>query len=105
MIVRGYRILDMRYKTPVGEIDIVAKRGRRIAFIEVKRRASLDDALASVTPRLQDRVARAAALWLRRHAPEYTQTAAFDVIALVPVSRVPLLRPHYVKDAFEHRRS
>jgi putative endonuclease len=50
-----------RYKTPVGEIDLLALKGRRLAFIEVKRRKSLEDALPARQRRL---VVRAAQYWL-----------------------------------------
>ncbi len=103
LMLRGYRILHIRYKTPLGEIDVIAKRRRRIAFVEVKRRKSLDDALNSITPKLQHRVRQAAALWLRRHAASYTGDSGYDVMALVPAKRWPILRPHYLKDAFDHR--
>src|SRR5690348_10908885 len=42
--LRGYRIVAQRYKTPVGEIDLVALKGKRLAFIEVKRRRTKEDA-------------------------------------------------------------
>jgi len=104
MLTRGYRILHLRYKTPVGEIDLVAKRGRRIAFVEVKRRKTLDEAILSVTPKLQQRVMRAAELWLRRHARDHDGDIGFDVVALVPAKGIiPALWPHYLKDAFDHR--
>jgi len=44
LIAKGYRILARRFRTPYGEIDIVARRRNLLAFIEVKERASLDDA-------------------------------------------------------------
>ena len=50
-MLKGYRILARRYRTPHGEIDIVARRQQLIAFVEVKARASLDDAAYAVTPR------------------------------------------------------
>jgi putative endonuclease len=53
LIAKGYRILARRFRTPYGEIDIVAKRRNLIAFIEVKARANLDDAAYAVTPRQQ----------------------------------------------------
>jgi putative endonuclease len=51
LMAKGYRILAKRYRTPHGEIDIVAKRRNLIAFVEVKARASLDEAAFAVTPR------------------------------------------------------
>ncbi len=56
--LKGYRILARRYRGPAGEIDIIARRGRLIAAIEVKARASLTEALESVGPRQQKRIAR-----------------------------------------------
>lgn len=103
LALRGYRILHVRYKTPLGEIDVIAKRGRRIAFVEVKRRRTLDDALNAITPKLQHRVCQAATLWLRRHAPAHDGDVGYDVMAIVPGARLPILRPHYLKDAFDHR--
>uniref|UniRef100_UPI0025F8626B YraN family protein n=1 Tax=uncultured Hyphomicrobium sp. TaxID=194373 RepID=UPI0025F8626B len=44
LMVKGYRILARREKTPLGEIDLIAVRGRRVAFVEVKRRATLERA-------------------------------------------------------------
>ena len=51
LIAKGYRILARRYRTPYGEIDIVARRRNLVAFVEVKARATLDDAAYAVTPR------------------------------------------------------
>lgn len=57
--LKGYRILRRRFRTPVGEIDILAARGRTLAVIEVKYRKTLDAALSCVTPRQQQRLERA----------------------------------------------
>lgn len=84
LIVRGYRILARRLKTASGEIDIVALRGRRIAFIEVKRRRTLADAEAAITPRQAKRIRRAADLWLARHRRYQAYDIGFDVMFLVP---------------------
>ena len=51
LMAKGYRILAKRFRTPYGEIDIVARRRNLIVFIEVKARASLDDAAYAVMPR------------------------------------------------------
>jgi putative endonuclease len=56
LMAKGYRILAKRFRTPHGEIDIVAKRRNLLAFVEVKARATLDDAAFAVTPRQQARL-------------------------------------------------
>lgn len=56
--LKGYRILARRYRTPVGEIDVIARKGRVIAAIEVKARSSRDHALEAISPRQQKRIGR-----------------------------------------------
>ncbi len=86
--LKGYRIRSQRFKSPVGEIDIVATRGRTVVFVEVKRRASHEEALFSVTPHAQSRISRAAALYMARH-PEFGHyDMRFDVISVTPPFRV-----------------
>ena len=68
LLARGYRILGRRVRTPYGEIDLIAVRGRRLAFVEVKRRATRLEAEAALTPRQAGRIARAAEFWVSRHA-------------------------------------
>ena len=53
--LKGHRIVARRYKTPVGEIDLVALKGKRLAFVEVKRRKSLDEAGWSLPTRARRR--------------------------------------------------
>ncbi|PCJ94258.1 MAG: YraN family protein [Hyphomicrobiales bacterium] len=80
----GYSILATRFKTPVGEIDLIARRGHLIAFTEVKWRASSDKALEAVQLSAQHRISRAALYWLTRQ-PQYCDfDQRFDVIALAP---------------------
>lgn len=97
LLVRGmgYSILERRFKTSAGEIDLVARRGSRVAFIEVKRRATIDDAADSVTPRLRKRVRQAAELWLQDHEDDLTLDPAFDVVLMAPRQW-----PVYMSDAF-----
>ena len=61
--LKGYRILARRYATPVGEIDLVARKGELVLFVEVKRRTHAATALEALLPRQQRRIARAAALF------------------------------------------
>lgn len=84
LMAKGYRILARRYKTPVGEIDIIARRGRTIAFIEVKARGNLSAALESVTPMMRSRIGRAAQYFLSSDAALSSCDLRFDLIALAP---------------------
>jgi putative endonuclease len=84
LMAKGYRVLARRQKTPAGEIDLIAVRRRRLVFVEVKRRASLAEAEASVGPRQRARIRRAADLWLARHPRYMAHEIGFDLIFLVP---------------------
>ena len=86
LMAKGYRILAKRYRTPHGEIDLVARRRNLIAFVEVKARASLDEAAYAVTPRQQQRIVNAAEAWLMAH-PEHAEfDLRFDVVLIAPKS-------------------
>src|SRR5260370_18071376 len=63
LMAKGYRILAKRFRTPYGEIDIVARRRNLVAFVEVKARASLHEAAYAVTPRQQARIIGTAHAW------------------------------------------
>jgi len=96
LMAKGYRILARRFRTPHGEIDIVARKGDLLAFVEVKARASLDDAAYAVTPRQQQRIIDAAQGWLMVH-PEHAEfELRFDVILVAPRSL-----PRHLKAAFD----
>ena len=79
--LKGYRILATRVRTPVGEIDIVAQRGRLLIFVEVKQRKSREAALEAITPKQRARIARAALLWAAKHKKHHL-SLRFDVIAI-----------------------
>jgi putative endonuclease len=83
-MAKGYRILGLRAKTPKGEIDLIAVRGRRLAFVEVKRRLTLEDAEASITTRQRERVRQAALLWLARNARDQQHDLGFDLVFIMP---------------------
>jgi putative endonuclease len=77
---RGYAIAARRFKSRVGEVDIVARRGPELVFVEVKARNRLDDAALSVTPRQQRRIVAAAEAWLADHPDDGQRDIRFDVI-------------------------
>jgi putative endonuclease len=82
--LKGYRILARRYKTRVGEIDLIARRGRTIAFVEVKARRSLAAALESLTPAMRARICRAALSYIARNPRHAGCDLRFDLIAAAP---------------------
>ena len=88
LMVKGYRILAKRFRTRYGEIDLVARRRNLVAFVEVKARATLDDAAFAVTPHQQGRIINAAETWLAAN-PHYVEfELRFDAI-LIARRRLP----------------
>ena len=84
LIAKGYRILAKRFRTPYGEIDLVARRRNLLVFVEVKARASLDDAAYAVTLRQQRRIIDAAQAWPMAH-PEHAEfDLRFDAVLIAP---------------------
>src|SRR6201996_6942467 len=84
LMAKGYRILARRFRTPHGELDLVAKRRNLIAFVEVKARATLDEAAYAVTPRQQARIINAAQAWLAAHPDHAEFELRFDAILIAP---------------------
>lgn len=82
--LKGYRILARRFRCHGGEIDIVARRGGIVAFVEVKARADLADGLAAVTPRQRRRVETAAAAFLATRPAGGEAQIRFDVMVARP---------------------
>jgi len=84
LLLRGYRILGRRLRSPVGEIDIVARRGAVLAIIEVKARPDAASAAEAVTPRQRDRLVRAAG-WIVAGRPDLAAMhVRFDVMLVTP---------------------
>lgn len=75
---KGYSIIERRCKTPVGEIDLLVKKGDTIAAVEVKQRGSFDSALEAIHSKNRRRVERAALFWLSSHAQYANMTLRFD---------------------------
>ena len=84
LMAKGYRIIGFRLKTPQGEIDLLARRGRVLAVVEVKQRASIAAALEAVGPVQRERLRRAAAQIAARRPGLAETRVRLDVIALAP---------------------
>lgn len=82
LTLKGYRILKWRYKTPVGEIDILAKKKNALIVVEVKARRTLDTAKESVTLKMQKRIIRAAEYYINRHPECMDMDIRFDLMAI-----------------------
>jgi putative endonuclease len=80
--LKGYRLLARRFKTHHGEIDLIMRKGKTTAFIEVKARATTDAAVTSVTPYQSKRIASAAALWMAKDAKAASGYCRFDIVAV-----------------------
>jgi putative endonuclease len=94
--LKGYRILERNLRLPAGEIDIVARRGRTLAFIEVKARPLRDQAADALTPRQKTRIGRAARAFLGMRPQYAALDIRFDALLLSP--RRP---PVHIRDAWQ----
>ena len=93
---RGYRVLARRQRSPVGEIDIIARRGGVLAIIEVKARPSVNEAAHAVTKRQRNRLVRAASLFVAQRPALATLAMRFDVMAVT----APWRPPRHLTDAW-----
>ncbi len=84
LLAKGYRIVARRWKSPVGEIDIVARRRETLVFVEVKARDHLDAAAEAITPRQRQRIVAAAEAWLAGHPDDVMREMRFDVVLVAP---------------------
>ena len=89
LFFKGYRILSRRFKTPVGEIDIVARKGSLVVFVEVKARNDITTALDSISYNSQNRIKSAGDWWISRQRDGNLLSWRFDVIAITP-NRLPV---------------
>ena len=80
---RGWRIVAVRARTPVGEVDLIARRGKTLAFVEVKQRATMEAAEMSLDHRRLQRVV-AAAQWLLPRVLKGAEIVRIDVVYIVP---------------------
>ena len=82
--LKFYRLLAVRYKTPVGEIDLIMRHGPDVVFVEVKARDSLEAGLEAVTPQQQLRMQQAATWFMAKNPPQAPYNWRFDVVVVRP---------------------
>lgn len=93
--LKGHHILAHRYKTKVGEIDIVARKGNTLLFIEIKARPTLETGLTCITGKQRQRIQHAAEIFLSRNRKKDFNQIRFDVMVAVPWQF-----PYHLKDAW-----
>jgi putative endonuclease len=96
LIAKGFRILARRWRSPAGEIDIVARRRKLLVFVEVKARDTLDNAAEAVTPQQQRRICAAAEAWLAANPDAGVHDMRFDAVLVAP-----RCIPRHIPGAFE----
>jgi len=96
LVLKGYRVLARKFVVAGGEIDLVARRGGVIAFVEVKARPDFDEALIAIDAMKRRRIARAARIWLTRNPAAMQATLRGDAVLIAPRRW-----PRHVEAAFE----
>lgn len=85
--LKGYRILARRVRLPAGEIDLIARKGDVLAFVEVKARSDFTSAANAVTASSWMRINRAADSWTARRPDLRALSWRFDLVAIRPRRR------------------
>ncbi len=84
LMLKGYRIVARRYRTKLGEIDLIARRGDLVLIVEVKARPTLAAAMEAVGRSSERRIEAAADLWLARQEDFSRLSVRFDLVAVLP---------------------
>jgi len=100
LTAKGYRILERRYCAPCGEIDLIVRRGRLVAFVEVKARPNIAEALEAVTERQQQRIVDAALSWMAAAVLDGVCDFRFDVVAIAGAGLPRHLEGAFTADGF-----
>lgn len=91
--LKGWTILARRFADGSGEVDLIASRGRTLAFVEIKARADFAAAAEAVTPRQRARIRRVAEAFLARRPVYAGYVVTFDVVLVAP-GRLPRHLPN-----------
>ncbi len=94
-MLKGYRILRLRYRVRAGEVDIIARRGDVVAFVEVKARRNLMSAIDAVSFASQSRIRAAGDHWLARQPDAARLSLRYDIVAVLPWTW-----PRHIEGAF-----
>ena len=84
LLMKGYRILAIRYRTRLGEIDLIIRKGDLVVFVEVKARVGEREAIDAVGFNTQRRIRAASDLWLARRKDASRLSQRYDVVAVLP---------------------
>ena len=95
LMLKGYRIVALRYRTKLGEIDIIARKGDLAIFVEVKARHEEGAAVDAVSHLAQTRIRGASDFWLARQRDQARLSQRYDIVAILP-GRWPI----HLRDAF-----
>jgi putative endonuclease len=94
---KGFEILERRYKSPVGEIDLIALDDSYLVFVEVKARGSIDDALSCITPKMRSRIYDAAGHYMAANPGHAARSMRVDVVAIMPPFRIKHLENAFME--------
>ncbi|WP_420548512.1 YraN family protein [Curvivirga sp.] len=94
--LKGYKVLEYRYKTPVGEIDILARKGDSLIAVEVKARQTEEEAKNAIQQKQWERIARAITFYQSKHPEVVACDIRFDAIFVVPMKMTPI----HIKNAW-----
>lgn len=94
--LRGWRIIAQRWRCPHGEIDLIAARGKQLAFIEVKARKTHEEGLYAIRAYQRARIARSAASWLATHSFYAAHQMRFDLVVVAGLWHI-----RHVPNAFD----
>jgi len=99
LMLKGYRILGFRLRTPHGEIDLLAQRGRVLAVVEVKLRLTGEEAREAVKPEQRARLFRAGQALVARRRGLKGLMVRLDLVALARGGRWP----RHIANAWQER--
>jgi len=95
LMLKGYRIVARRYRTKLGEIDLIVRKGDLVCFVEVKARPTVQQAVDAVTQTAKKRIDSTAFLWLGKQRNAAELSLRFDIVAVCPWRW-----PVHLEDAF-----